>query len=439
MALTPEQAVDRARELHEQSQSEKQRLDDVRRYWKGRQRLPIVLPATAPTEARILARSARVNVIDLVVESLAQGLSVDGYRGATETEDAAVWGVWQANRMDARQSIIHRAVLAYGIAYAVVTPGEPVPVIRGLSPRRLTTLYDDGEPDWPAFALERAPAGPWRLYDEMSVHLLTEDSGAFTYESTSEHGAGVVPVIRYLEVQDPDWDDEPSDESYPATRGLQRQVIGQVAPLMALQDQIDIKAWDLLVAQHFSANQQRYVLGWMAPDEETKLKMSGSTIWTFGGNAQDIQVGVIQGAPLDGHLESLQASFRQVASLSQTPAHELVGQLVNLSAEALAAAEAGRDRKIADRQTTIGEAHEQTMSLAGRLAGMQLPVDAQVIWRDTSARSFAATVDALVKLVQVGVPLAEVLTLVPGLSQQDTERIKAAQPEPIPVLQEEAA
>ena len=433
MALTPEQAETQARNLHEQDQAERGRLDDVRRYWKGRQRLPVVLPSTAPTEVRTLARMARVNVIDLVVESLAQSLAVEGYR-AGGSDDEAVWDVWQANKLDARQSIIHRACLAYGIAYAVVTPGTPVPVIRGLSPRRLTTLYDDGAPDWPAYALERDPGkGPWRLYDDTSVYLLTFDGTAsFKHQETREHDAGVTPVVRYLEVQDPDWDDEPSDESFGSISSYHdRHVIGQVASLMSIQDQVDLITFNLLVAQHFTAFQQRYVIGWLAPDEQTKLKMSGSTIWTF--DDQDVQVGVLQGAPLDGYLTSRESSFKQVASLSQTPAHELIGELVNLSAEALAAAEAGRDRKVADRQTTIGEAHEQTLALAARLAGMDVPDDAQVVWRDTSARSFAATVDGLVKLVQVGVPLSEVLALVPGLSQQDIERIKAARPVTAPV------
>jgi len=48
--------------------------------------------------------------------------------------------VWWAHGLDARQSTIHRATLAYGSAYVIVTAGvddlgERMPVIRGVSPR----------------------------------------------------------------------------------------------------------------------------------------------------------------------------------------------------------------------------------------------------------------------------------------------------------------
>ena len=429
MALTPEQAIDRARELHQQSETERHRLDEVRRYWMGRQHLPAVIPTASPPEVKILARLSRVNVIGIVVESLAQSLAVEGFRAKRELDNAAVWGVWQSNKLDARQSIIHRAVLAYGVAYAVVTPGTPVPVIRGLSPRRLTAMYDDDNPDWPVVALERRPKGPWRLYDEANVHLVRHDgSGKFEHVEAKRHDAGTTPVVRYLEVQDPDWDDEPTNEASTDAYAQDRQVIGQVAGLMTIQDQIDLITFNLLIAQHYAAFRQRYVIGWLAPDENTRMKMGASQWLTFEDDPSQVKVGDLEATPLDGYLKSREASFRQAASLSQTPAHELIGDLVNLSAEALAAAEAGRDRKVADRQTTIGESHEQTLALAGRLGQVAVPDDAQVVWRDTSARSLAATVDALGKIAQMlKVPPDELWERIPGISQQDVQRWRERQ------------
>lgn len=429
MSLTPEQAVERAKELHAVGQAERTRLDDVRRYWTGRQSLPVVIPSAAPREVRLMARMSRVNVVTLVVETLAQSLAVEGFRAETEADNVDVWDIWQRNRFDARQAALHRAIVAYGVAYGVVTPGDPVPVIRGLSPRRLTALYSDDDPDWPRYALERRAAKAWRLYDETDVHELTGDGGGFEHVSAAAHDAGVTPVVRYLEVQDPDWDDEPQDESYATADDPMhhQQVIGQVAPLMSIQDQIDLITFNLLVAQHYSAFRQRYVIGWVAEDESTRMKMAASQVWTFDESAQELKLGEFSETNLDGYLKSREASFRHAASISQTPAHELIGELVNLSAEALAAAEAGRDRKVADRQTTIGESHEQLLSLAGRFAGIDVPIDAQVVWRDTGARSFAATVDALGKLAQsLGIPAQELWERIPGVSQQDVERFKAA-------------
>ena len=93
MALTPEQAVDRARDLFQVSETERRRLGEVRRYWMGRQRLPAVIPNASPPEVKALARMSRVNVIGIVVESLAQSLAVEGFRAEREADNAAVWDV----------------------------------------------------------------------------------------------------------------------------------------------------------------------------------------------------------------------------------------------------------------------------------------------------------------------------------------------------------
>jgi hypothetical protein len=107
--------------------------------------------------------------------------------------------------------------------------------------------------------------------------------------------------------------------------------------------------------------------------------------------------------------------------------HELIGELINLSAEALAAAEKGHERKVDERETLLGESHEQMFWLVGRYTGVDVPNDAQVVWRDTSARAFAATVDALGKLVSMlGIPPQELWERVPGATSQDVDRWKNA-------------
>jgi hypothetical protein len=97
---------------------------------------------------------------------------------------------------------------------------------------------------------------------------------------------------------------------------------------------------------------------------------------------------------------------------------------VNLSAEALVAAESGQRRKIAEREITFGEAWEQALGLAAR-AEREADEGAQVRWQDTEARSFAATVDGLGKLVQMlGVPAQELWERIPGVTMADVEKWK---------------
>ena len=426
MPLSSADAVLQAGRLHDVREAEAADLDSIRRYWKGRQQIPAVIPASAPREVRTMARLARVNVCSIVIDTLAQSTYVEGFRAKDDADDLEVWAIWQANKMDARQAGIHRAAFAYGAAYAVVLPGAPRPVIRGASPRNMTVVYGE-DPDWPMWALERLGGGLWRLYDEQSVYFLNRNQrGEFAFIEERGHGMDVTPVVRYLDEQDLDADDDVA----PAQARQQDSdvpMLGQIAPLIPLQDQIDLTTFGLLVAQWYSAFRQRWAIGWVAEDEEEKMKAGASQLWTFDKNPEDMKLGEFSQTDLKGYIESREASLRHAATLSQTPVHELIGELVNLSAEALAAAEAGRDRKVAERKTNLGESHEQTLWLAGRLSGIEIPDDSQVVWRDTSARAFAATVDGLGKLTtMLGIPPQELWERVPGSTRQDIERWKKA-------------
>ncbi len=406
---------------------EAEKLDEIHAYWRGRQDYP-VLPTNVPREVRHLAKMSRVNMTALVVDVLAQGLFVDGFREPRAPEnDADVWSIWQANGMDARQIGVHRATLAYGAAYVVVAPGDPHAVMRGKSPRQMTTVYSGFDDEWPAYALEVSRDGrmvSYRLYDNEAVYFLVDetDIGYRVAEAPLElsedavvvgqapHGMGVTPIVRFRNHEDLD------DDSC---------LLGEVEPLMPLQDQIDATTFGLMVAQHFQAFKQRYIIGWTGLDENTAAQTSASRLWAF--EDQDIKVGEFGEVNLGGYLDSRTATTELLATISQTPPHHLLGKMINLSAEALAAAESGQRRKIAERETTWGEAWEQALRLAATVEGVDVADDAEVRWRDTEARSLAQTVDALGKLTQMlHVPPEMLWERVPGVSQQDVERWRVA-------------
>jgi hypothetical protein len=85
--------------------------------------------------------------------------------------------------------------------------------------------------------------------------------------------------------------------------------------------------------------------------------------------------------------------------------------------------------KTAEYESTLGESHEQMLRLAALAAGDKAgwaDTSAQVVWRDTTSRSFSATVDALGKLAQMlGVPAEELWERIPGVTKQDVGRWKA--------------
>lgn len=431
--MSPKKAVETVERYVPAHEEERELLDDSRRYYKGIQARPIAIPAGSPSEVRAMALSSRVNIVEIVVDSLVQSMFIDGYRGMRTTDNAPAFDAWRLNGMPSRQTAINRANFQYGVAYATVLPGEPVPVIRPKSPRQMFCLYGD-DPDWPMLGLERCDNGLWRLYDEDATYYVRLDKQGEPGEfiSSEIHDVGHTPIIRFLSKEDLDDDDEADPGrgiAVAATRG-------EVPPLKPLQDQADFTTFDLQIAQHYGAFRQRYIVGWSAASETDLLKAAASRVWTFkpdademddGEEPAEIKLGEFGQTELAGYLESREATLRHAATLSQTPAHELTGQLVNLSAEALVAAEKGRDRKIDERQTVSGGAYGRMLALVTRLMGETVDVSAEVRYRDTSARAFATTVDGLGKIAtMLEVPVEALWERIPDVTDADISRWKQA-------------
>lgn len=403
--------LEMAQQMVEWRRAEKEALDTVHNYWHGKQPHPFA-PVGAPADVRRLALMSRINIMDIVVTAVSQTLYVEGYRADRAQEDAPAWEVWQAAKLDAEQAGVHDAALAYGTSYVTVLPGDPLPVIRGYSPRYMTVLYGD-DPDWPIRALAADPnANGWmfRMFDDEAVYFFeaNAEGNELKFLESRTHDLGIVPVVRFRNRIDLDSDN-----------------IGEVEKLYEIQDQIDHTTFNLKVAEHFGAFRQRAIIGWTAASEEETLKAAASRVWTFEDGPDQVKVQDLDQTSLDGYLDSRESAIRYASVLAQVPPHYLLGMLANLSAEALVAAESSLMRKSKQRRMSFGESWEQVLSLAGRIAGFETSEDAQVRWADTESRAFSATVDALTKLQTLGVPMELILERVPGFTQQDVERAKA--------------
>lgn len=455
--LDLKEVLDLAEELHAKQTQERQGLDVLRLYVTGKQRMPMVVPRDAPAEVREMARISRINLIDIVVKALVESLYVDNFRAPDlpdneidvpelDPESLAqiererepsepdplgeVWRAWQANRLDRGQGGLYRAVFTYGYGYMVVTPGTPYPVIRAVSPRKMFAMYADDDV-YPEYALEKRSNG-YRIIDKEAVYDLRRDeAGVWSMpEPPAKHGRDYCPVIRYTAADDLDLDDEP--EATMATPGhmyvnVTPVVAGEVAPLMTMQDQADVTTFALKGAEWYSAFRQRWIVGWKPENRSEKIAAGSSQIWAFDDDPEAVRIGEFGQTMLDGYLASRQSVMKFAATLSQTPVHELIGELVNLSAEALTAAEAGRDRKVKLAKTCLGESHEMLTQTVGDFMGLEIPEDTETIWADTSARAFGAIVDGLGKLAaQLQIPPDMLWERIPGVTRTDIRRWKEA-------------
>lgn len=427
MVIGSDQAADVVRELVRIRREDRPHLEHVRNYLSGRQ-APVYIPRDARREYRWIAEQSNVNVLPLVIDTIAQSLYVEGYRTTEDGRELEAWEHWQANRMDARQTGVHRAALSYGSAYVMVLPGDRAPAWRPYSPLELTAAYADPVNDeWPQYAMtvRRVPhlkTMSGSLIDAthrywFTVEQVDSEQPRVSLDQVDEHGVGWVPVVRYVNRFD-----------------LDGQLLGEVEPLIAMQDQINSTTFNLLMAQQFGAFRQKWVTGFDVPRDEQDRPIEpfkAAVNRLFVAEGEQTRFGEFDSTDLKGYLDSRESTLRNLSTVAQVPPHHLIGQMSNLSAEALAAAEVQQTRKVQERKALFGESHEQVLRLSAFVAGdseaFDRDEDAQVIWRDTEARNLAATVDALGKLTQMlGVPPEVLWERIPGVTAQDVERWKGA-------------
>jgi len=125
------------------------RLDRIDRYLRNEPDGPYT-PRSASHEYRCWPKRARTNLGSLVVNGVAQALYVEDYRRSDGGDSATAWRWWQANGLDARQvrDPPGRPVVWHGLcdgAAGVDDLGVRMPLIRGVSARRMFAIYDDGD------------------------------------------------------------------------------------------------------------------------------------------------------------------------------------------------------------------------------------------------------------------------------------------------------
>ncbi len=425
--LTADEASFQADRLLEQAVIEWGRLRVFDQYHRGIQNPPYT-PQTATIEFRTLVSRSITNLMPMVTGTLVNRLYVDGFRpDPTQDANSTAWGWWQANQLDARQKPLYESVAIYGYAWMMVTGpmrGSSVPVMAPKSPRTWYCELADPEDDFPQYAIRRR-GDTVTIVDDEAFYTLAKPSQSNRWGIVGEpmlHGMGVCPFVQYRN----SWE-------------LDGNPVGEVERLIPVQDRLNQTVFDLLVAQTFAAAPQKYIAGLVADDDDSLASALAKRVWTLDG--ADTTVGQLPGADLSHLVASIDNTLRVYGIVSQTPPNYLLGEMVNIAAEALVAADASLSMKVLDRKTLHGESHESSFRLSGVAAGepeIASDVMSEVAWRETDPRSFAATVDGLTKLASpegLQVPPQELWTMIPGVTEQQAKRWAAARDQADPMRQ----
>lgn len=464
MALNPESAIlGQAAEMieaYKRSMMPDAHHGKIRRYLAGDHDLPYI-PRGARAEFKALAEKAITNWLPLISSTFAKAMWADGYRAGKSAENSKPWDYWQINGLDARQAIAHRGALEYGASYTLVLPGDPgKPYIRPLQATRAMAWYEDDDDEWPVQGLilkGRQLDGSvlWQAVTADAVYDISEPVKPKRRRGPSlelvgpplEHGLGVVPLVRFRE-------------------RLDGASTGVIWPHIGLQNRINEAVFTLLIALQYASFRQRWATGLAIPvdenptlsvpnpdyDEETGPTEDnpeflvipnptfGQPIEPFDAAVDRVWVsddantkfGDFQQTDTGKHLEAYDSAVSTLAALAEVPPNVLRGTIQNVSADALASMYDSTTRRVGEFETLFGESWEQTLRLAALADGDKAgatDTKSQIRWRDTEARSLAATVDALGKMVQMlGVPNEAAWERIPGVTDTDIQRWRNMQP-----------
>lgn len=429
-----------AKEMYEQLKKDNASVfQECYDYLHGDQLAPYA-PHDSTDQIADMQRRAITNLVPLIVNLPSQVSFMDGYRrgklAQSVTEPASEEGTearrfppeyreWQRCRMDARQSIIYRAALTYGHSYVQVENIDQIKI--NILPTRNTIAYfedpvNDARPTvvltHKRRARDEATPGLVLAWDEVnSYEIYVDMKGDWRIheEATRAHGFTGCPVLRYHCYMD--------DEG--TTSGV-------VMPSIPMQDRVNQSVFSTDVTSTFGAFKVRTAAG-LQPNFKTDEK--GELILDSNGEPipepiavsqakmlvsdnPETKFGQLDETPLDGYLRAEEQAIRTFAAVNQFPPHILLGNISNLSAEALAAAEAQLTRFIGFLHLQWGETHEELHRLLAEALGQEAGAKAfggEVRWAKVTQESFAAVIDGLGKLVQmVGVPGRAVWPMVPN-------------------------
>jgi hypothetical protein len=438
------------------------RREKVRRredYVHGKQDLPFA-PYGVNAEYLDLREQAPANFLGIAVAAPVQRMQADSIKSGLGKEvDDALWaGAWQANKLDTRQSLIYESMMIHGRGLASVWVNQKDrsrPIVRPESYDRVHVEMDPGDPFTPLWAAKlwteslsspgglmlRGTASTTKdvcvIYDDASF-VRFEKTGAGLFGDWTVIAAGTHPMRR-VPFALFDYKPDPNGQPWSA-----------IDPLMPQQDALNTIRFNTLLAMQFAAFRQRIVTGFdprvldkdgnvvyktntdgtpeldvnnnMQPLISSPGKVGVDRMLAFPGG--DTKVYDLAESNLANYVDIWDSFVTTFFSVAQIPPQYQLGQMVNISGDALAAAESTLASLVKELQRSAGEGNEDVMEMAYYASGGQevFPATVEMDWLDAEARSFSQVVDGVQKLISTGFPKRAAYAMLPGATATRLEQ-----------------
>lgn len=378
---------------------------------------------------REFQKMCRTNYYGLVTMSPVERMKVNGIKfNGENTADEAAAEMWLANDMDFQEAMIHLYAATFGDAFVLASaPDEDSngqPIFTMEDPRMCGLEYDPVRPTrgiagakmWKDTLSERVvgvlylPEGVFYyvgppskdIEDVMDIKTLTKrltnfgSVEGFNLVDFQPNPIGVVPLVRYA------W-----NPSLNYTSLAEAETFN----LKDVQDRINATVLDRMIITRAQAYKQRWASGIKIPDgrrgeKKPPFDPGSDVLWTV--EATEAKFGEFSEADIRQILDAVQQDVGDMAAISKTPPHYLLGKIVNASGDALKASEAGLVSKTKLRMRAMGWSHEKITRIGFLYLGDKAKATspAKTIWANPEEQATSGLADAGLKYTQMGIPLA---------------------------------
>jgi hypothetical protein len=425
-------------------------LDLYERYFQGDHRLAFATSKFKEAFGELFAAFA-TNWCTLVVDAAVQRLAIQGFRFADEeSADDDAWAIWQANRLDAEAIKAHTDAVKLGTSYLYAGPPvNGVPRITVEHATQVVVAHDPADRSRRLAALKKYRAANG---DSISVVWTPETVSVFRAGGAAQSVAALGVV---LPVGTGDYRLVKEDRNrlgvvpmvpLENAPGTMTGGVSDLKPAISLNDAANKFFTDMLVASEYQAFRQRVLSGVEVPKypeghpEAGKpmpipIEMAVSRMLVLeetDAKAYDLSPG-----DLSNYVQGIDLAVQHLAAQTQTPPHYLLAKLVNISGEALTAAETGLVSRVRRKHIDFSDPWEEAMRLAFKWRSLEdgsptrdadvrraEAMDTETIWRDPETRAPGVISDSLVKKGQIGVPW-QALMEEAGYSPTQIKRMRA--------------
>ena len=413
--------------IQQQSDDRREDYEVARNYYNGEHDVALTDRLKKFLPPRLQFRD---NFMNVVVDTLAERLKVLGFSIENEATSEWVWDLWNSNRMDYTQGVIHSETVMLGDSYILCDwdsfnerPRWTHQIAEMIIPH-----YDESrrEIDWVSKKWLQHP----NIGDEPETRL-----NLYYPDRVEKYVARGGVWAKYQDEADEAWPVPWLDKSgqplgVPFIHFKNRPMgsdFGQseIINVIPMQDLLNKTLIDLTMILDTLAFPQRYTVN--INHGSSRLDIMPGSVAEFHSEYDGGSVGQWNAATVDGPIRALEALVQHIAGTTRTPQHlfQVVGGAP--SGEALKTAESGLVQKAKQRMVNFGNAWEDAVVMAlkiqaafGQGVGNIEEIQPEVTWDDPETRNEQAHMETLKAKVELGVPKHQIWREM-GYSQCDID------------------